>query len=105
MITPYTPSLDECRFLILKIVEQAVRDFLSLEHASSSSEKEYYQTACEFIFNDRYRIDYGGEEKSLQDVLDLIDADIEWFRENVVKLKDKNCKTHFSIRGLVNEKE
>jgi hypothetical protein len=105
LIDPYTPSLDECRFLILKIIEQSVRDFISLEHASSSSEKEYYQTACQFLFNNRYRIDYGGEEKSLRDMLDLLDIEVEWFREQVVKIKDKNCKVSFTQRGLVNDEE
>lgn len=86
------PQLDECRYLILKLIEQAVRDYLSLEHSSAPIERYYYETACEFIFNSDYVIDYGGRDKTLQDLLDIMDIDIHWFRERVIRLKDKKTR-------------
>jgi len=86
------PHIDECRHLILKIVEQAVRDFLSLSSSSAPIERKYYETACDFLFDDNYRIDYGGVDKSLRDLLDILDYDVEWFRERIVKLKDKRIQ-------------
>jgi len=89
---PNLPHIDECRHLVLKIVEQAVRDFLSLSRSSAPIERKYYESACYFLFDDNYRIDYGGVDKSLRDLLDILDYDIEWFRERVVKLKDKRIQ-------------
>ena len=85
------PEIDECKYLILKIIEQAIRDFISLSKSSAPVEHGYYETACEFLFNDDYRIDYGDEEKSLRELLDILDIDLVWFRERIVKLKDKQC--------------
>jgi hypothetical protein len=83
------PQLDECRYLIIKIVEQAVRDFISLGNSSAPIERNYYETACEFLFDNEYKIDYGGKERSLQDLLDILDIDVQWFRERVVRLKNR----------------
>ena len=86
------PHVDECRYLILKIIEQAVRDYLSLENNSAPIDRFYYETACRFLFDDSYYIDYGGVDKNLQDLLNILDIDISWFRERVVKLKDHKIK-------------
>lgn len=90
--TDYPPvENDEARYLILKIVEQAIRDFISLSKSSIPIERGYYETACGFLFDDEYRIDYGDEEKSLKELLEIIDIQLDWFREHVVKLKNKQC--------------
>lgn len=86
------PHIDECRYLILKIIEQAVRDYLSLQQSNAPIERHYYETACQFLFDDDYRIDYGEEEKSLNDLLDIIGIESEWLREKVVQLKDKRIR-------------
>jgi len=82
------PLADECRYLILKIIEQAVRDYLALENNSAPIDRFYYETACRFLFDNDYTIDYGGVERNLQGLLNILDIDISWFRERVVKLKD-----------------
>lgn len=100
---PNYPHIDECRYLILKIIEQAVRDYLSLSQSSAPIEQHYYETACHFLFDDDYLIDYGGVEKSLHDLLDIVDIEIEWFRERVVKLKDKRIQESLEKRLIQNE--
>lgn len=86
------PHIDECRYLILRMIEQSVRDYLSLEHSSAPTEKIYYESACDFIFNDKYILDYGGEERSIKDFLFILGIDLVWFREKVVRLKDQRIK-------------
>jgi hypothetical protein len=83
----YTPRIDECKLLILKIIEQAVRDYLSLEDSVAPIEKYYYQTAFYFLFEKEYQIDYGGVDKSLADLLDILDIDPAWFVYKVRILK------------------
>lgn len=90
--TDYPPAeIDEARYLILKIIEQAIRDYISLSKSCAPVERDYYETACEFLFNDEYRINYGDEEKSLKELLEILSIELAWFRERVVKLKDKQC--------------
>lgn len=83
------PELDECRFLIKKVIEQAVRDFAALEDAVSSSEQSDYQTACGFLFDDDYHINWGGQEMSLQDLLDWVDLEAEWVRKKALLAKER----------------
>jgi hypothetical protein len=86
------PYIDECRALIAAIIERAMGDFWTLQHSTAPIEQYYYQTACEFLFSDDYTIDYGGEEKTLRDLLDIFDIDIQAFREGVVRGKDRRIK-------------
>jgi hypothetical protein len=86
------PYIDECRILILKMIEQAIRDYLSLRGSSAPIEQVYYHTACEFLFNDDYYIDYGGVDRNLEDLLDILDINITWFRERINKLKNKRIQ-------------
>ena len=99
------PHIDECRILILKIIDQAIRDYLNLEHSNSPSERRYYEEACEFLFDADYYIDYGGVDKNLQDLLDILDIDIEWMRERVVKLKDRKIHDRRKKRKILNDEE
>lgn len=80
---------DECKYLILKVVEQAIKDYLRLEKSVLPNEEKYYQKACQFLFDDEYYIQYGNSEKNLEELLDLVDIDISWLRRKVVKLKDE----------------
>jgi len=80
---------DETRYLIYKIVEQAIRDYLSLYNAKTLADKFDYQTAVSFLFDDNYTINWADEEKNLEDLLDIINIDISWIRYKVVKLKNQ----------------
>jgi len=69
------------------MIEQAVRDYLRLGKSPVPVEQWYYVTAECFLFEEDYRVDWGGEEKSLKDFLDALGIDTDWFREKVRKLK------------------
>lgn len=86
------PEVDECRYLIQKIIEQAVRDFIALEKSTSATEHYSYETACGFLFDDNYRVNWGGEEKSFQDLLDFIDLDAAWVRKKTLESREKKLK-------------
>jgi len=96
------PHIDECRYLILKIVEQSVRDFLSLSKSAAPIEQHYHETAQDFIFDPTYSIDYGGSIKTLSDLLDILDLDIEWFRVRVMRLKDRRIR-EFEIKRMLRD--
>jgi len=86
------PNIDECRYLILKIIEQAVRDYISLDGSDVLAEQALFATAEGFLFDDDYQIHWGDEEKTLCDLLDFLDIDIDWFRERVEIAKERKLK-------------
>ena len=96
------PTPDECKYLILKVIEQAVRDYLSLEKTNTPIEKLYYDTACEFLFDDEYIVEFGGANKTLRDFLEILDIELQWFRERVMRLKSARHK-NISIQYLIDE--
>lgn len=96
------PYIDECRYIILKIIEQSVRDFLMLETSAAPIEQHHYSTARDFLFDDNYAIDYGGSTKTLSDLLDILDIDINWFRLRIMRLKNKRIK-EFKIKRMLKD--
>lgn len=81
----YTPNIEEYRFLILKVVEQAVRDYLLLSSSELPSDIYLWKTAESFIFDSEHMIMWGDLELTLEDLLNVIDIDVDWFREKVTK--------------------
>ena len=81
----YLPNPEEVRFLIMKVIEQAVRDYCSLANAELPAEKALWETARGFIFDDSYTVDWGDKEYRLEDLLDILELDIVWFREQTTK--------------------
>lgn len=84
-LSDYTPNIEEVRFLLMKVIEQAVRDYCSLSNAELPAEKLLWETAKGFIFDDDYRICWGDKEYSFEDILNILDLDIAWFREQTQK--------------------
>lgn len=99
---PFPPE-DECRFLLLKILEQAIRDYINLQNSSILLEKFYFQTAEGILFDDDYRINYGGHDMSLSDILHAINIEQEWFRDKVDILRDKRLKERELKKQLKHE--
>lgn len=97
------PHLDECVRLIIEVIERAIRDYLSLSKSNIQIEQEYYDTACQFLFDDNYLIDWGGEEKNLRDFLELLNIEIDWLRETIIK--GKNQKIHKLYLRRINAKQ
>lgn len=84
-LSTYTPDIEECKFLLLKVIEQSVRDYLALEGVDIPHARTYWESARDFIFDDHTYIVWGQEEWSLEDILDILDLDIKWFRERTKK--------------------
>jgi len=99
------PHIDECRYLILKIIEQAVRDFISLEDSTAPIDQNHYETACSFIFDNDYVIDYGDEQKTITDLLDIVDIDIDWLRAKTMATKKRKLVIIKKRRALNGKKK
>lgn len=100
MDKPALPELDECKILILKIIEQSIRDYMSLQYSTAPIEQFYYQTAEAFIFDDEYTINYGTQEKTIRDLCDIVSVDIIWLRDKVRRFKEIRAR-EFSISGTI----
>jgi len=82
----YLPDIEECKLLLTKMLEQAVRDYCTPYRISTNSELESWEQARDFLFDDNYHIDWGeGYYLDLQSILDILDIDINWFREQLQK--------------------
>lgn len=90
-LSDFMPDRDQCRFLILKILEQAMRDYVSLYASEVPSEQQSWASAEAFLFEDEYYLMWGDLELSATEFLDLVDLDIAWVREQASKkLKDRS---------------
>ena len=104
------PTEEESRLVLLKIVEQAIRDFVNLSNSKSPGEEWAYKTAEAFLFEEEYRIDYGGVEYSLNEILAILGLDIEWIRRKTTELErqrslDKSLKATPSSTEDIEEEE
>lgn len=80
---------DDSWDFIIKILEQAIRDFINLENSTTPIEQYYYITAKAMIFDSDYRIDYGGIELSLEEILSSVfNTNVEYFREETLRRRD-----------------
>lgn len=79
------PSSKECKFLLLKVIEQAVRDFLSMHNARFDNERETWRNARSFIYDEEYRLSWGNYNFSLEDMLNILDLDVDYFRETATR--------------------
>jgi len=75
-----TPNREECRIIILKIIEQASRDYLSLYKGKTAALQHNWETARDFIFKDTHIINWGGTIVSPAQLMELVDIDIDWLR-------------------------
>jgi hypothetical protein len=84
-LSDYIPDPEECKFLLLKVVEQSVRDFVSLADSIEPELRETCKEARDFIFDDEYYIDWGDKQLNLPMILELLEIDTEWFRDKARK--------------------
>ncbi len=94
-LSSYTPNDQEARFLLLKVVEQAMNDYVNLEGSEIPYADLLWESARDFIYDDSYWIYWGDMELSLEDILDILEIDIQWVRETTEKKyrKRKHDKT------------
>lgn len=81
----YTPDIEEVRLLMMKVLEQAVREYCSLQQPTNIHEQQTYDLAKDFLFDDNYYFMWGDIEMSLSDMLDILDIDTQWFREQTIR--------------------
>jgi hypothetical protein len=79
-------SVQDCKIIILKILEQAVKDYIAFDQSTEEQERIAYQTAQAFLFDPSYTLDWGSPEPiTSTHLLELIDIDIDWVREQTRK--------------------
>lgn len=81
----YTPNLQECRELLLKVIEQAKRDVVNYYDSQITKYKTIYEEAREFLFNDDYEIDWGGQTRTMEELNQILGLDLDWGRRKLIK--------------------
>lgn len=82
----YTLNYEECCFLLLKVVEQAIRDYCLLQYSNLPYKDFYWQTARDFLFEDDYFIDWGSLKLCLGNICEILCCseksflNIDWVR-------------------------
>jgi hypothetical protein len=90
-LADFVPDVEECRILMLKVLEQAIRDYMSLQNSELPNDREAWESARDFLYDDEYRLKWGDMEISTEEYLDIIDLDINWVRDQTTKkLKSKD---------------
>lgn len=91
-LSDYMPTPERCRFLILKILEQAVREYCALINSTVPSEQASWELARDFLFDDDYRFIWGDHEISLEVFLGYADLEVDWVREQTQKRLKRSGK-------------
>ena len=91
-LSHYLPNIEECKFILLKVVEQAIRDYSHLIKFKDSEELYIkWEEAKDFLFDEDYFIQWGNIELSLELITDILELDLDWIRMKAKKLyKEKN---------------
>jgi hypothetical protein len=90
-LADFMPDSDQCRYLVLKVLEQAVRDYVSLSESEIPNEQATWEEAKGFLYDDEYHLVWGTLELTTEQFLDLVDLDISWVREQTMKkFKQRN---------------
>lgn len=84
-LSDYMPNEEQCRILMLKVLEQAVRDYCSLADSKLTNEQLMWNEAKAFLMDDDYHFNWGDYELNLESFLDILDLDINWVREQTRK--------------------
>jgi hypothetical protein len=79
------PDLQECKFLLFKVLEQAVRDYTSINIRDYNNGQLIWEDARTFLFDDDYLIDWGDLVLSLSDICSVLEIDITWFRDKTLE--------------------
>tara|TARA_Y100000310_G_scaffold96132_1_gene93926 strand:- start:1102 stop:1434 length:333 start_codon:yes stop_codon:yes gene_type:complete len=84
-----TPYQDECRRIIAEMLKQAVRDYLNLDKSKDKDDQEDWKFAEAFLFEEEYRVDWGGKDRSLEEFLGILGIEVEPFREQLLQRKEQ----------------
>lgn len=84
-LADFMPDKEQYRYLMLKVLEQAVRDYIALIDSTVPNERLLWEEARDFIFKEDYAIMWGDMELTTTAFLDILDIDIKWAREQTMK--------------------
>lgn len=77
--------LSDVRYYLLKVIEQAKRDIINYCTSRNFVEKEDYDSAVGFLFDDEYFIQWGDLELNLILIGHILDIDAGWQRKKITK--------------------
>lgn len=90
-LSDYDIDSEQARYLLFKVIEQSIRDYISLVDSSIPSEQQFWETARGFLFDDEYRIEWGNININAEEALDILDLNLDWVRGEVLrKYKEKH---------------
>ena len=83
-------EVDDCRRLLMKVLTQAVGDYLHYVNRSATIHTEDFLTASGIIFDPDHRIQWGDSALSLSDICEIVSVEPDWFQQRVIRreLKD-----------------
>lgn len=84
-LSDFAPDIEECRILMMKVLEQAIRDYISLSNSELPNDRETWESARDFLYDEEYRFKWGDLELSTEEFLDILDLDISWVRDQTTK--------------------
>jgi hypothetical protein len=87
-INDIAPDIQECKLIILQMIGQAIKDYEYYRDKEKPEDKEIFDSAKGLLFKDSYFIDWGDEVLNLRKLCEVIDIDIDWLRNQVVKKLD-----------------
>jgi hypothetical protein len=82
----YELNYEESCYLLLKVVEQAIRDYCFLEWVNIPYRKWHWETARDLIFDDNYFIQWGDLQLNLGRICEILAyteksfMDVDWIR-------------------------
>lgn len=84
----FVVNKDETKILLLKVIEQSIRDYNNLKKSKVPIEVGYFETARDFLFEKDYYILWGDLEITIVDILDYLNVEYEWFQRKIIDLVD-----------------
>jgi len=83
---------DEVRYLLLRLLEQSMKDYMSLGDNLTKNNQEYFDTAESFLFDKEHYVQWGEYEINCDFVLEYLDIDEEWFYKKLEVIKIEKQK-------------
>jgi len=74
---------EQGKFILLKVLEQAIRDYIALVHSTLPPEIKIWENAVAFLFDDSYFIDWGDLQLNLEELMLMLDIDVGWTRKQI----------------------
>ena len=68
-------NFEECKELMIMTIDQAVSDFVLFFYPKTQKQRKALSSAEGFLFDDTYRLNWGGKEYSLEDMLLVVNDD------------------------------